>query len=348
MKILIDVLHIVYWNFYKNAINLLEDRGIDVHLTVRPRGNLVKIIEFENPQIDLTIIGKHQNYLRGKVIDSITRTYELSNYIRKNKIDAVSSDGFNIGFASKMARVPSLMHLDDFEYKTTFYLGMISGSKILIPSSIPINGTNVIKYRGFKELAFLNPKYFKPSKDVLSEIGVEERNYAYLRVVSPISLNYKQNPIDIERFKKIINYIKQFGYDVVLSSESELLSRQLKKLCTVIEKPLKDHHSILKYAAFTISTGDSVARESCLVGTPTLYMGGRDMCVNRELIEMGAMFKEEEDLKILNFIKYNMENNLKEHIEKKINHSIKYKWENVTDVIVENLIYLASSGKAAK
>lgn len=340
MKILIDVLHVAYWNFYKNAIHLLEDRGIDIRLSVRPRGNLVKIIRFENPQMNIVTIGRHQNYLQGKVIDSVKRTYELTQYIRRNKIDAVSSDGFNIGFASKIAGVPSLIHLDDFEYKTTFYLGMISASKVLIPSSIPINGNNVIKYNGFKELAYLHPNYFKPSKAVISEIGTEENNYAYLRVVSPSSLNYRQNKIEIEKFKKIVTYVKQLGFDVVLSSESEMLSRALRNFCIVLEKPLKDYHSILKYAAFTISSGDSVARESCLVGTPSIYIGGRDMCVNKELIDRRAMFKVDNNQKIQETIKFITENNLKDEVKEKINYAIKYEWDNITEVIVENLIIL--------
>ena len=36
-------------------------------------------------------------------------------------------------------------------------------------------------------------------------------------------------------------------------------------------------HTLLYYAKCVISSGDTVAREAALLGTPAIYIGGRDM-----------------------------------------------------------------------
>ena len=50
MKIIVDVYHPADVNFYKNAINIFEKRGIEVELTVRPRGELISILQKEEIQ----------------------------------------------------------------------------------------------------------------------------------------------------------------------------------------------------------------------------------------------------------------------------------------------------------
>ena len=47
MNIAIDILHISYWNFYKNIIDMLENNGHSVYLFVRKRGPLLNVIRKE-------------------------------------------------------------------------------------------------------------------------------------------------------------------------------------------------------------------------------------------------------------------------------------------------------------
>jgi predicted glycosyltransferase len=116
------------------------------------------------------------------------------------------------------------------------------------------------------------------------------------------------------------------------------LIERFKKNCIILEEPVEDIYSLLKFAALTISSGDTMARESCLVGTPTIYTGGRDMYVNKELIRKECMFKVDDIEQVPITVKYILENDMKKHIERIIGHAIKHEWEDTTEIIIENLI----------
>ena len=62
------------------------------------------------------------------------------------------------------------------------------------------------------------------------------------------------------------------------------------------------------------------------------------MCVNKELIEMGCMFKVNDVQETLNTVNDIFENDLKKGVERTIRHAIKHEWDDTTEVIVENLV----------
>jgi predicted glycosyltransferase len=81
-----------------------------------------------------------------------------------------------------------------------------------------------------------------------------------------------------------------------------------------------------------------MARESCLVGTPAIYTGGRDMAINTELIKRSCMFKVEDEESIKNTIDRIITDNIKKEVEAKINQAIKEEWVDTTQVILDVLL----------
>ena len=70
------------------------------------------------------------------------------------------------------------------------------------------------------------------------------------------------------------------------------------------------------YSLLAVSSGDTVARETALLGVPTVYTGGRDMEINRPLIEEGALFasnniKEIEDYILMPMLLRKMRSEIK-------------------------------------
>lgn len=335
MKIIVDVYHPADVNFYKNAINIFEKRGIEVELTVRPRGELISILQKELPNVHFKIIGKYYSTISGKIFGYIKRVLELVHYLSKINFDIGTGFGSQICYASRFLGKPSVAFQDEYEYKLPFYLSKIAATCYVIPEYIPINGKNVYKYRGLKELAYLHPKYFKPNKKILERYELEPNGYVFIRKVANTSLNYRGV---IPKFHKIISYLKERGFQIVLSLEDKSLINKYKENCIILEEPVDDIYSLLSFAALTISSGDTMARESCLVGTPTIYTGGRIMSVNKELLEKGCMFKRDNFPEIQNTINYIIENDLKKHVKNIIADNIKYRWDDITEKIVESII----------
>jgi len=334
MNIVIDLVHPADVNFYKNSINILMKRNVGVNLIVRPRGRLLSILQKEFPHTDPKIIGKHYSNIHGKIVGLIKRELELLFYLNKIDFD-VSLGGFMIGYASRILHKPCVTFEDDYEYKIPFYLAKFTATRHVMPECIPATGKNMYKYKGLKEIAYLHPRYFKPDKEILEQYKLRPQEYVFIREIANTSLNYKNTSAKLH---KIIEYLKEMGFQIVVSLENKSLIERFKKNCIILEEPVEDIYSLLKFAALTISSGDTMARESCLVGTPTIYTGGRDMYVNEELIRKECMFKVDDIEQVPITVKYILENDMKKHIERIIGHAIKHEWEDTTEIIIENLI----------
>lgn len=335
MNIVIDFLHPADVNFYKNAIHILMKRKVEINLIVRPRGRLISILQKELPYINFKIIGKYYSNIYGKIFGLIKRDLEVIFYINKIDFDVSTSIGPQICHASRILGKPSVAFEDDYEYKIPFYLAKFSATRSVMPECIPATGKNIYKYRGLKELAYLHPKYFKPNKKILEQYKLRPQEYVFIREIASTSLNYKGSSAKLH---EITEHLKEMGFQIVVSLENKSLIERFKKNCIILEEPVEDIYSLLKFAALTISSGDTMARESCLVGTPTIYTGGRDMHVNKELIRKKCMFKVDDIEKVPTTVKYILENDMKRDVKRIIEHAIKHEWEDTTEVILENLL----------
>ena len=332
MNILIDLLHPADINFFKNAIDALSGKGIDITIIMRPRGKMIEILKSELPNMQFTPVGKYYTTTPGKLFSIATRNLNLVLFLRKNNFDLCTSYGFFVGIASRFCRKPSVIFTDDYEYRIPFYLFKSCGGYLVIPSCIPSTGKNILKYNGFKELAYLHPNYFKPDRKVLEQYGLTPDNYVFIREVARASLNYKN--LKQTDLPEVIRSLNNFGLNVVLSVEDKTRMDSLKDKCTVLEEPV-DIFSLMRFALFTISSGDSMARESCLVGTPTVYTGGRDMVINKDLIEKGCMFKVDDKQALNDTIRNVIEDGVKKETTHTIERAIKHEWMDTTEVILD-------------
>lgn len=343
MKIIIDIHHPADINFFRNAINILIRNGITIELTVRPRGNIVSIMKKELPNIPFKIIGMHYVSIHKKIFYCMKREIELLFFLKQTKFDVGIAFGPEICYVSRLLGKPSIAFTDDFEYKLSFYSSKFAASRFIIPDYIPVTGTNVHKFKGLKELAYLHPKYFKPNKNILKNFNLNPYGYVFIREVvfiiedSNSSLNHQGSS---SKLHEIVQYFEEIGFQVVMSLEDKTLIQEFKDNCIVLKEPVEDFHSLLSFAALTISSGDTVARESCLVGTPAIYTGGRNMSVNSEFIKKECMFMVNNALDLRKTIKYIIENNLKSNVMKLIDYDIKNTWDDVTEVIVKNIMTL--------
>jgi uncharacterized protein len=338
MAVIIGIYHYPHVNFFKHAIKELIKRGLEVKLIVQPRGNLTTLVEHEIG-IPYKIIGQHQKTLFKKALNLILNDIKTFNYVRKYSCDVATGTcgGIELAHSTFLLGKPSVIFEDDIEQRLVYYPYKYFAKRIVVPDHISIAGRRVLKYKGFKELAYLHPHHFSPKEDVLKEYGLTPGDYVFIREVSNTTTNYYGLK---EGF--LINIcpdLIKLGYRIVLSLENKSLTKIYEKYCTILNEPVSDIHSLMHYAAFTITSGDSMARESCLLGTPAIYTGGRNMSINAELEKRGCFFKCRPDkVQIMEAISYIQENNIKEHTISTIDRAILQEWEDTTEVIVNNLL----------
>jgi hypothetical protein len=291
MNILFDLLHPADVNLFRNSVFSLSREGYNIFLSYRKRGSLEAIARSEFPGYIITPLGEHRGSIVGKIISLIYREIISYRYLRENKISLVVCQGIACGLACKMLGVKILHCDDDSEYRLTYLLGKWFSDIDLVPDFMPVNGRNIYKYKGYKELAYLHPDYFTPDPLALNEFGIEQGNYIFIREVSNISTNYYKREVLIH---SIIDYLDSRCFKVVLSIEDKKLARDFSNQCIVLAEPVKNIYSLIFYSRFVISSGDTMAREACLLGLPCIYTGGREMNANRFLIDLQIMLKSED------------------------------------------------------
>lgn len=332
MKILFDLNHPADVNFFKNAINELHMQGNSVEITFRERGKLETILRHELNGFTINKVGRHKKSLIKKFIFQLYRDFLMISFLKEKKIDLVLCFGPTSAIAARILGIPFLAFDDDYEYKIPFFHANLFATKHIYPDFISYNSKKTVKYHGFKELAYLHPKYFKTNESVLSKYGVKPNKYVFIREISNVSLNYQENSSIL---KELVNKIKMKGLSIVLSLEDKKLTDSYIDDCIILEEPVSDIYSLLYYSLFAVSSGDTVARETALLGVPTIYTGGRTMVVNEALVEAGLMFESTNVKSIVEFMDTLTIAKKKENRESSLK-LIENKWENTTSVILKH------------
>lgn len=337
-KVVIEISHPAHLNFFKNAVSILRKaHHFDVELIVQPRGNLAAIVKKEYPDLSFTSFGRHRNSLFGKALNLLLRDMRLLLHLWKRDFDASAGvQGISTSHVSWLLRKPSVVFDDDAGFKLTYYPYKFFATRIVMPRCIDASGKNIVKYSGFKELAYLHPHYFAPDVQCLDEYHLQPQRYVFIREVTNTTSDYRG--LKMGQLSEICPYLREAGFNIVLSLEEKRLSNLFEKECIILHEPVRDIYSLMHFAAFTISSGDTMARESCLVGTPAIYTGRKMMPVNAELEKKGCLFQAEGSQQILGTIKKVLENNLKERTKQVIQEAIEFEWEDTTEVIVNNLL----------
>jgi uncharacterized protein len=338
MAVIIGIAHYPHVNFFKNAIHELQRKKIEVKLVVQPRGNLTTLVEHEIG-LPYDSIGHHRSGLFKKALNLATNEIKTYAYLRKNGCDVVTGTcgGIELTHSAFILRKPSIIFEDDVEQRLVYDLYKNFASRIVVPDHVLARGRNLLKYSGFKELAYLHPNHFTPKENVLKEFGLKPDKYVFIREVSNTTTNYYR--LKEGSLINICPDLKNMGFDIILSLENKQLKSVYEKYCNILAEPVSDIHSLMHYAAFTIASGDSMSRESCLVGTPAIYTGGRIMSINTALEKKGCFFRCEPDKeKILNTISIITRNNVKVKTTQVIKDAINNEWEDTTEVIVNCLL----------
>jgi predicted glycosyltransferase len=333
------MVHLADVNFYKNALNELNKRH-DITITVLNRGNLLKVITREYPDFKIVPLGKHYKGKLGKIIGLAQRSFGFLSQYLKDKPDVVTSFGFYPGVIAKPFGIPAVLFHDDYEYQFIFNMCNRFATNFFIPDSIrtklPANlqgsnndPTNKIQfYNGFKETAYL--KNFQADASCLSRHDLVGKPFVFCRDIDSISLNY--DDYELIDLAPAFQKLKDQGYTILYYPEKD--HDRYNHLVTKLLGGIPDIMHLQYFASLTISSGDTIARESALVGTPVIYVGGRQMAVNLPLEEMGLIFSTENKEEVLNYVNKLLQPSFKSKMKEKIDAA---GWEDITKVITNAL-----------
>jgi predicted glycosyltransferase len=121
---------------------------------------------------------------------------------------------------------------------------------------------------GYHELAYLHPSCFTPNPQVLKDLGVEEGEpFTILRFIS-WGAHHDVGQHGIKNKVALVREVEKFG-KVFITSEGPLDAEFERYRIRV--PPEKIHH-LLYYATLYVGEGATMAVESAILGTPSIYI----------------------------------------------------------------------------
>lgn len=288
MKILIDIGHPAHVHYFRNFIGLMTRKGHEIHVTSRDKEVTFDLLRKYN--IPFTGRGKGGRGLIGKILYILKADLMLVLIGMRFRPDLLLSFASTYAaHASFILRKPHIAFDDTEHSKYEIFLYKPFTDVILNPYCFKLDfGKKQIKFKGFMELCYLHPAYFKPDPSVLSALNIKENeHYIILRFVSwnaghDIGEEGFSSEIKIKLVKELSEKIRVF-----ISSEIKLPSELLPFRLPVAPEKL---HDVLYYSDLYIGEGATTASECAMMGTPAIYVNSLSAGTLEEQERLGLLF----------------------------------------------------------
>ncbi len=300
MNVWIDITNSPHVVIFKPIIEELKKRGHSVTITAREFAQTVPLLEMH--KIDYTLIGHHRgkSFLK-KAVGLLSRTKDLIKFAKGKKFDLGLSHGSNdLAVASLFLRIPHIT-MFDYEYaKIAHHVNLRISKKALFPDLIPVDvlrqyglkPKRAFPYPGLKEEYYLYG--FKPNKNILNDIGVDEKKVIVtFRTPPDVALYHRfENPL----FDNILNHLsRQSNVCTIILPRTEEQRLRLKNLTlknVIVTDKVVDAQSLIYFSDVVISAGGTINREAVILGTPVYTIfAGKMGAIDNHLIKVGKLKK---------------------------------------------------------
>lgn len=283
MNILVDITHPAHVHFFKYASEIWLERGHQVLTIARDKDVTLKLLE-DNGYSYQTISKKGKGVI-GLGLELIQHEIKLARIAKKFKADViVEIGGPFIVHAGKLLGIPTCVFTDTEHAKLSNAITFPFATYILTPECYKDDlGEKHVRYKGYHELAYLHPNYFKPSPSVLEINGLKEgQPFSIVRLVSwDASHDVGQKGLTLDEKMELVERLSTFGR-VIITSEAQLpdifMPYRMKTGPTTL-------HDLLYYANLYIGEGATMASEAALLGTPSIYTSTLTLGYLEELSE---------------------------------------------------------------
>jgi hypothetical protein len=271
MRIGFHFAHPAHFHFFKNVIKELRSNGHNILITYNDKDvleNLINESDFNHLSQKLNVIKNPNSSLRLH-LQFIQKNIGVFIKYLKFKPDIVVGTSIIICIIGKILKYYSVIfNEDDFDVvRKTADFGYPMANNIVCPSVCRTGRfePKCVKYNGYHELAYLNPKCFQPKKEIVNKYFSFEKPYFIIRFAKLIAHHDKKiRGINVEIAHNIIDILRPHG-NVYITSEREL-SQSLEKYRLNIN-PIDMHH-ILYYTNLFIGDSQTMAAEAGVLGTP--------------------------------------------------------------------------------
>ena len=271
MKIIIDIGHPGHVHYFKNLIRYLNERGHEFLIIAREKDIIINLLIIND--IPFVKRGEGKNSRIGKFRYMLKADILIYKLAKKFKPDLFLS--FSSPYAAQVSFLlgkPNIA-LNDTEHTDKIHSVFTYPfcSSILTPKSYLTNlGIKQIRFNSVVESLYLDKNFYQPNIDIKNDLNLKDgQPYVVLRFVSwNAHHDYGQSGLDYETKIKLIELLKN-KFKVFISSEGEL-SEEFKAYQLNISP--EKMHDVLAFADLFIGESATMASESSLLGTQSVYI----------------------------------------------------------------------------
>lgn len=284
LKILIDICHPAHFHFFRNSIEILQRSGHEILVTSRDKEVTLSLLDSYGIK-HLPLSSASHGKKLGLVGELFSRNFALYRAVKEFKPDVMAAiGGIFIAHVGVISRVPSVVFYDTENARLQNLLTYPFASVVSVPdcyeSWVP---KYVDRYRGYHELAYLHPKYFKPKRDIAIGSGLAPSGNTYLVRMVSWNANHDigEKGWTSEVLRNVVRHLEQFG-KVIVSSESEMPADMRKYQYK--GDPANLHH-LMAFCELYVGESATMASESVILGVPSIYAAetGRGYCNEQEV-----------------------------------------------------------------
>jgi len=282
MKIFIDIGHPAHVHYFRNFISIMKSKKHEFFITARDKEVTHNLLRAYN--LEFINRGKGEDDLIGKFLYIFRADYLLFKHVRRFDPDLLLS--FSSPYAAHVSMLLKKPHVtfDDTEHaKLSHSLYGPFSEVILSPSCFyaPFSKKQIF-LDAYMELCYLHPKYFTPSDQIFSSLGIsKDQKFVILRFVSwNANHDIGQHGLSYNTKSQIISELSKYAR-VFISSEASLPAEFEPYRLKISPEKL---HDVLAYAALYIGEGSTTASECSVLGTPNVYVNSLKVgyCIEQE------------------------------------------------------------------
>jgi uncharacterized protein len=273
MKIIIDIGHPAHVHYFKNVAWHFESKGAQILFTCRNKEVVIELLRSYG--FNFKCIGQPFKSIFGKISGGIIFNIRLLKIAYNFRPDIFLSAG-----SIYAAHIAFLLHRPHITLEDTFNMEQVH---LYLPFSSAILtgdyehtklGKKEISYKGFQELTYLHPRYFKQNPSIKKELCLNDNErYFIVRFVSwNASHDIGHGGLSIEQKRELIELLLKYG-KVFISSE-----KSLPPEFENYKFPLSPDrmHSALAFADIYIGEGATMASECAILGTKGIYINSEE------------------------------------------------------------------------
>lgn len=254
-------------HFHKNPIRELSRLGHHVSVLARDYGETIRLLQSMN--MDFFLYARVSRHRHRRITDLPGNVLSAYRHLRKTKPDILIDAGIYGAYTSRLLSTNSIVFSDSETTPVQFLLLNPFVNAIVTPSSFMRDlGHKHLRIDSYKELAYLHPRHYSPSEDILELLGVEkEESYVVLRFNAFDALHdLRISGLTVEHKRALVREIGKVAR-VFISCETSLPADLAKYSLNV---PPERIHDVLNYSRLVVADTGTMVTEAACLGTPAV------------------------------------------------------------------------------